>query len=223
MSLSLLFFLSCATTTRYTIQVDSIGSDTYQEQKTYVAVPTDNDVKPEDLRFKEYAGYLEKVLAQKGYTKVPSSNDANIIVYLTYGVGNPEEHTYAYSVPLYGQIGVKPSPGPAPQPGQAPSKPPFEHYNPVFGIIGTKTEYKTYTTYFKYCKIEAFDLQLYRKTNTEKQLWSTIVTSRGPNDDLRMFMPYMFAAAEQYIGVDTGKKVELVIDGNDEKVDSLKK
>ena len=38
-----------------------------------------------------------------------------------------------------------------------------------------------------------------------------------------MFMPYMFAAAEQYIGVDTGKKVELVIDGNDEKAASLKK
>jgi predicted small secreted protein len=222
---SLAFFLSsCATTKHFTVQIDSIGNDIYQEQKTYIAVPTDKDVSADDLRFKEYAGYIRKILAPKGYIEVNSSEDANIIVYLTYGVGDPELHTYAYSLPVYGQVGITVSPGPAPgHPGQPPRKPPFEHFSPIFGIVGTKTEYQTVTTYFRYCKIEAFDLSLYRTTNTEKQLWSTIITSRGESDDLRMVMPYMIAAAEQYIGVDTGRKVEVVIDEKDERASYLKR
>lgn len=222
---SLAFFLSsCATTKHFTVQIDSIGSDLYQEQKTYIAVPTDKDVSADDLRFKEYAGYIRKILAKKGYMEVNSTDDANIIVYLTYGVGDPELHTYAYSLPVYGQVGIIASPGPAPgNPGQPPRKPPFEHFSPIFGIVGTKTEYQTVTTYFRYCKIEAFDLSLYRTTNTEKQLWSTIITSRGESDDLRMVMPYMIAAAENYIGVDTGRKVEVVIDEKDERASYLKR
>jgi len=223
--LTMVFFISsCATTKHFTVQVDSIGNDIYQEQKTYIAVPTDKDVSADDLRFREYAGYLKKVLARKGYTEVNSSDEANIIVYLTYGVGDPEKYTYTYTVPVYGQVGIVPSPGPGQaHAGQPPHNPPFAHFNPVFGIIGMTTDYKTYTTYFRFCKIEAFDLDLYRKSNTEKQLWSTIITSRGPSDDLRMVMPYMIAAAGAYIGVDTGKKVELVIDEGDERVTYLKK
>jgi len=90
-------------------------------------------------------------------------------------------------------------------------------------VIGTRTEYETITTYFRYCKIEAFDLKLFKTTNTEKQLWSTVITSRGSSNDLRMVMPYLLGAAEEYIGVDTGKKLEVVINGNDERVSSLKR
>ncbi len=222
---SLAFLVSsCATTKHFTVQIDSIGADIYQDQKAYIALPTEKDVKADDLRFKEYAGYVRKILAKKGYVEVNSLDDANIVVYLTYGVGDPEQHTYVYSLPVYGQVGVVPSPGPGPaQPSQPPHKPPFGHFSPIFGIVGTKTEYQTVTTYFRYCKIEAFDLRLYRTTGTEKQLWSIIITSRGESDDLRMVMPYMLAAAEDYIGVDTGRKVEVVINGNDERALSLKR
>ncbi|MCE5255288.1 MAG: hypothetical protein LLF89_00410 [Spirochaetaceae bacterium] len=223
-SLMVISMASCATTKFLTVQVDSIGSDIYQTEKTYIAVSTDKDVEAGDLRFREYAGYIRKVLAKKGYREVDSSDDANIIVYLTYGIGDPEQHTYAYSVPIYGQIGIAPSPGPGPgtPPGQAPHNPPFKQFNPVYGIIGSTTKYENYTTYFRYCKIEAFDFKLLKETNTEKQLWSTIITSRGKSDDLRFVMPYMIAAAEDYIATDTDKKVEVTIEEKDERVVHLK-
>jgi hypothetical protein len=216
---------SCTTTKTFRVQVDSIGSNVYGAEKTYIAVPTDQEVSADDLRFREYAGYLQKILAEKGYREVASSEEANIIVYLTYGVGDPETHTYAYSVPVYGQIGVTVTPGhpmPPPSPGMPPSRPPFPHYSPIYGIIGSKTEYENYTTYFRYCKIEAFDLKSLRETNQEKQLWSTIITSRGSSDDLRYAMPYMLAAAKDYIGVNTGTKIEVTIDEKDPKATMLK-
>jgi len=219
---------SCATTKSFTVQVDSIGSNVYPAEKTYIVVPTDKDIGAEDLRFKEYAGYLKKILSKKGYREVSSSDEANIIVYFMYGVGDPELRTYAYSVPIYGQIGVTvtPSPGqpqgPAVPPAGTQKKPPFEHYSPIYGIVGSKTEYQNYITYFRYCKIEAFDLKLLKESNTEQQLWSTIITSRGTSDDLRLVMPYLLAAAEDYIGVDTGTKVEVIIGEKDARVTSLK-
>jgi predicted small secreted protein len=216
---------SCTTTKNFQVQIDSIGTNVYEAEKTYIVVPTDQQVKPDDLRFREYAGYLQKILAEKGYREVASSEEANIIVYMTYGVGDPETHTYAYSMPIYGQIGVTVTPGhpaPQPSPGTPPSRPPFPHYSPIYGIVGSKTEYQNYTTYFRYCKIEAFDLKSLRENNQERQLWSTIITSRGSSDDLRYAMPYMLAAAKDYIGVNTGTKIEVTINEKDPKVTMLK-
>lgn len=219
---------SCATTKTFLVQIDSIGNNAYHEEKTYIFVPTEKDVKADDLRFIEYTGYIEKVLSKKGYTKVDSAQDANIIVYVMYGVGDPQQHQYAYSVPVYGQIGVVPHPpasGHGPGPGNPPEsfhKAPFGHFSPVYGIIGSTTHYESYVTYFRYCKIEAFDLKLLKENDVEKQLWSTVITSTGASDDLRLMMPYMIAGAQDYIATDTGKKVEVTIDENDKRVEYIK-
>jgi hypothetical protein len=81
----------------------------------------------------------------------------------------------------------------------------------VYGIIGSTTKYDSYTTYFRYCKIEAFDLRLLREGGVERQLWSTIITSTGRSDDLRQAMPYMIAGARDYIATDTLRKVEISV------------
>jgi predicted nucleotidyltransferase len=91
----------------------------------------------------------------------------------------------------------------------------------VYGIVGSTTKYDSYTTYFRYCKIEAFDLKLLREGGVEKQLWSTIITSTGRSDDLRQAMPYMIAGARDYIATDTGRKVEIIVPEDDRTLEKL--
>ena len=211
--------LSCSTTKTIVLQIDSIGKAQYGAERSYIFMPTDKDVKSSDLRFMEYVSYIERALAGKGYRKSANADEANIIIYVTYGVGEPREHSYTYSVPLYGIInGTKPS---GPPPGSPPGSHPFGSYNPVYGIIGSTTEYSSYTTYFRYCKIEAFDLKLLRESGAEKQLWSTVITSTGRSDDLRQAMPYLIAGAKDYIATDTGRKVEINVPEDDKTLEKL--
>ena len=215
--------LSCSTTKTIVLQIDSIGKAQYEAERSYIFMPTDKDVKSSDLRFMEYASYIERALAGKGYRKSANADEANIIIYVTYGVGEPKEHSYAYSVPLYGIITSPQPSGPHPgsPPGTPPASPPFGSYNPVYGIIGSTTKYDSYTTYFRYCKIEAFDLRLLREGGTERQLWSTIITSTGRTDDLRQAMPYLIAGAKDYIATDTGRKVEINVPEDDKTLERL--
>ncbi|MCX7027109.1 MAG: hypothetical protein NT061_06455 [Spirochaetes bacterium] len=215
--------LSCSTTKTMVLQIDSIGKTQYEAQRSYIFMSTDQNVKSGDLRFAEYAGYIAKALARMGYEQVEKAEEANIIIYVTYGVGEPKEHSYSYSVPLYGIINPpKPSgPPPASSQGTPPSNPPFGRYNPVYGIVGSTMKYDSFTTYFRYCKIEAFDLKLLRESGVEKQLWSTIITSTGRSDDLRQAMPYMIAGAKDYIATDTGRKVEINVPEDNRTLEKL--
>jgi hypothetical protein len=215
--------LSCSTTKTMVLQIDSIGKAQYEAERSYIFMPTDKDVKSGDLRFMEYAAYIEKALAWKGYRKASNADEANIIIYVTYGVGEPKEHSYAYSVPLYGIINPPKLIGNPPpvSPGTPPGNPPFGSYNPVYGIVGSTTKYDSYTTYFRYCKIEAFDLKLLRESGVERQLWSTIITSTGKSDDLRQAMPYMIAGAKDYIATDTLRKVEISVPEDDKTLGKL--
>jgi len=221
-----ILLLSCSTTKTMVLQIDSIGKAQYEAERSYIFMPTDKDVKSGDLRFMEYTSYIEKALAWKGYIKASNTDEANIIIYVTYGVGEPKEHSYSYSVPLYGLIAppkpIGPPPGSPPaSPGTPPGNHPFGSYNPVYGIVGSTTKYDSYTTYFRYCKIEAFDLKLLREGGVEKQLWSTIITSTGRSDDLRQAMPYMIAGARDYIATDTGRKVEIIVPEDDRTLEKL--
>ncbi|HWR11280.1 MAG TPA: hypothetical protein VN445_05640 [Rectinemataceae bacterium] len=212
--------VSCSTTKTLVMQIDGIGRDAYPEERSYVFVPTDSALKASDLRFEKYTGYIEKALSRKGYRKVSKAEEANIIIYVMYGVGDPEQHQYAYSVPVFGPVPSRPlSPPPPPAPGSPPN-PPIRSYSPTYGIIGSTTRYETYTTYFSYCKIEAFDLKLLRESGVEKQLWSTIITSTGSSNDLRYLMPYLISGAEDYIATDTGRAIEVQIDLEDEKTEA---
>ena len=241
-----LFLISgCATNKSFVVQINSIGDDAYQDETTYIVVSTDRDVNTSDLTFLEYSGYIKKVLSSKGYTLVDSGDDANIIVFLTYGVGDPQQHVYTYTVPVYGKIAAdsrtdkapgrrppqqdqkesdqnhKEKPNPAPESDSKEKDRTFRRFTPTRGIVGTTAKHILYTTYFRYCKIEAFDLKEFKETGEEKQLWWTVVTSRGESDDLRYVMPYMITAVEDYIGSNTGKRIEVKIRENDKRVDTI--
>ena len=48
-------------------------------------------------------------MGEKGFARVGTPEESEVIVFLTYGVGNAEKHLSSYTIPHFGQTGVSAS------------------------------------------------------------------------------------------------------------------
>lgn len=215
----------CATVHQsYNVNVDSINAPQTEFKTKYLLLSGIKDVGEDDLQFREYAGYVDRALAMIGYTKATSFDEAEIAVYLSYGIGDPESHTYSYSVPTWGQTGVSSSTtyGTVNVYGNTASYSGTTTYTPQYGVTGSRTHVGTIITYFRYMILDAIDLEEYGETEEKRQLWKTTVTSTGTSGDLRQVFPVLVAASKEYFGTNTGKKVRVILYENDERVIEVK-
>ncbi len=231
------FLTGCATTKPvFHVFVDSINSNEATLGKTCIVLSGLKDVRSEDLQFKEYVSYVERALTSKGYVVVDQIENANIVVFLGYGIGDPEEHTYAYSLPIWGQTGFSSATtfgtgntlGSAyPYGGNTGLSGTTIHsgttaYTPTHGVIGATTHQDSFVTYTKYVFLNAYDLDLFRESKKEKQLWKTEMVSTGSGSDLRRVFPVLVAASSPYIGENTGHKLEIVLKEDSKEVLEIK-
>ncbi|HOG18467.1 MAG TPA: hypothetical protein PLB96_14090 [Syntrophales bacterium] len=98
--------VGCALGPMYRVKIDSISGLSTATKKTYILLPGVKDVEPNDLQFKEYSSYVERALSSAGYVRAENPQNANIAVFLSYGIGDPKDHQYSYSLPVWGQTGV---------------------------------------------------------------------------------------------------------------------
>lgn len=211
----------CAT---FRVNVDSISSSDAESKKSYILLPGLKNMEPTDLQFKEYAIYIEKALTSRGFVKANGLEDASIAIFLVYGIGNPQENIYSYSLPIWGQTGVSSADtfGHINTFGNTTTYSGTTIYTPTYGITGYMPIVNSYTTYFRFLMLDAVDLDEYKQSQKITQLWQTTVTSAGSSDDLRFVFPILVAASKPYIGTNTGKKVEISLTENDESVVEIK-
>ncbi len=159
-----------------------------------------------------------------GYIKADNIAAADIAIFLGYGIGDPETHQFTYSLPTYGKTGVSSSNtyGTVNTYGNTATYSGTTTYTPTYGVTGSTTHTGSRTTYFRYLLLDAVDLDEYRKTEKEVQLWKTTVTSTGSSGDLRQVFPILVAASKQYIGSNTGKKVKVILSESDNRVTEVK-
>jgi hypothetical protein len=72
------------------IAVHSVADPYAHFTQAYVLLPLDRKVAPADRQFLEYSRYLQKALAARGYRQARSLRDAELVVFLGYGVGPAE-------------------------------------------------------------------------------------------------------------------------------------
>jgi hypothetical protein len=70
--------------------------------------------------------------------------------------------------------------------------------------------------------LHAVDFDEYKKSEKEVQSWKTTATSSGSTRDLRLVLPTLAAASQQYIATNTGKKIKVKLYENDEQVLEIK-
>lgn len=216
---AVLLLSGCATygQPQFHVTVSSLASPRAASAKAYILLPGNKGVTWNDLQFQEYARYVMHVLDANGFVPVKDAAKADIAIVLFYGIGDPETHQYSYLLPVWGQTGVASSNayGTVTSYGGSASYSGTTTYTPSYGITGYTSQTASYTTYFRYALITAYDFSKYRQTKEQVELWKTTITSIGSSDDLRRVFPILIAAAAPYIGSSTEKQVHVTLQESD--------
>ena len=204
----------------FAVNVSSLAAGGSESFKTYVLVTGTEGAAANDLQFMEYAKYVERVLSERGFQSVTSSDTADMAIVMNYGIGEPQTTTYSYSLPVWGRKGggrttfnasTCGAGGCAHTTGTA-------YQQPTYGVVGAVNRTGTVTTYFRYLILEAVDLGEYRRSQAVVPIWKTTITSSGSSGDLRRVMPILVAAGLPYIATDTGQQIELRLYETDDRV-----
>lgn len=211
-------------TPRFNIAVDSLASQGASANKKYLLLPGNQGVTAADLQFKEYAEYLKRVLNKKGYVYTESKDEADVAIYLAYGMGDPQTYQYSYDLPIWGRTGYYASSthvAEAVVDGKTKYRT-YTTYTPAYGLIGYNTHIDSVTNYTRFAIITAYDYSQFKKDEKEVQLWKTTINSTGSSDDLRRIFPVLMAASIPYLATDTGRKVYLSMYETDAIVQEIK-
>lgn len=151
-------------------------------------------------------------------------NNADIAIFLSYGIGDPKVHTSSYSLPQWGQTGVASSTtyGTLNTYGNHANFTGTTSYTPQYGIVGYNTFSRSHYEYFRWMLLDAYDLAAYKNDQKIKLIWQTSATSVGSSDDLRLVFPVMAAATTPFIGTSTGKKILIKLHDTDNEVLSIR-
>ena len=84
------------------VSVSSYADSASASPATYKLVP-DDSIPVDGLEFREYAAQIDRMLKGRGWLKADDPDAAQVAVLVSYGIGEPKEHHYSYSMPVYGQ------------------------------------------------------------------------------------------------------------------------
>ncbi|MBM6550039.1 hypothetical protein [Marinomonas ostreistagni] len=210
---------ACSMTPTYQVGIDAINRPTdLGEGATYQLVSAMERVSSDSLQFQEFSDYVIKALATKGYQLTPSSEAADFSVALDYGVSDPQTEQYRQSVPVYGHTGyhaVTETTQVAAKDGGTQVVRTIRHV-PSYGVRGFRDELRTMTTYRSHIRLTAKSLD-----QAASQLWDITITLTDGEQDLRRLFPIMLAAAQDYIGGNTGQKVYVELKADNARVEQL--
>lgn len=206
----------------YEITVDALAAREGVGATTYVLAPGNPGVSAEDLQYQEYARLLDRALQAQGYSAAQSQQNAELTIVLSYGVHGPFTQTESYSRPTWGHVGFRRIYHDVPRCDRVPGSRASYSLAPTYGVTGYSTGSFSVTTYSQYTTIEAFHSTDFEQPSSSVVLWRVDLTNVGESSDLRQGFPVMLAAAMPYIGSNSGQKLELELDEDDDAVQFLK-
>jgi len=209
--LVLLLQTGCQTTQQYTARVSSFGAHPNREETRYVIKPSNSD-EVNRFEFEEYAGYLERALAVKGFQRENDDTVANVIIYLGYNISGPNRIKTRTYVPIMEMV---PTPNTTTTGNINYSNNQINYQESTSGTMIMQTkEFREIigesTTYVRTVRVYASEM----KTDDAAQsindaMWVTEIVSEGSSGELRNVMPVMIAAALEYFG-ESSKGVHII-------------
>jgi hypothetical protein len=141
------------------------------------------NVTDNDLEFIQAAKYVENALSV-AYSRVNSVEAADVLIRVAYGIGSPQRN-YDYVVVSHG------------------------YSYPVGWMWFTappQTKTVTTTSYPRNLIVEAYGL---KDKEAETPIWKTTANSEGTTSDIHSVLPYMIAASRGYMGVSSGRQMDV--------------
>jgi hypothetical protein len=220
--LSGLQFLLTACTTTIGVSVDAItDSRTAFAGKRYLLTSGNAEVSSADLYFQEFSRYFDYILQKKGYIKVTDFDNADMEILLSFNLSDGRTGISTYSWPNYETYGggVVTVTETRTVNGVKTTTERRVHVPSQIVRVGDSYETRSYTIYSRSAHIIAIPTA--GKDKEIKPLWDVSIRSVGESDDLRFIMPFMVAAAEPYIGINTGRQQNIELKENDPRVQEL--
>lgn len=213
---------ACASNPPYSVNVNSIADSTAGPIGTYTIIPLDESVNHTDLQFREFARYVRSSIPRSMGHYVEPDADPDAVVILAYGIGDPATEVSSFSIPQFGQTGISSAQtfGTMSSYGNHGTYSGTTTFTPTYGITGYSTHIASQRTYSRHIALFAYDLK--SSGGEPRQIWQTVIQSRGSNDDLRSVFPIMIAAAGPTIGSNTSESQRITIRENDPKVSALR-
>ncbi|MBN1378779.1 MAG: DUF4136 domain-containing protein [Gammaproteobacteria bacterium] len=176
------------------LTVNAIAApDASSKGNNFFIIPGMQNLSENDLEFMEVSRYVTNALSKKSYVRADSADNADILVRLGYGIGDPQTSSETVAI--------------------------SQGYSYAVGWMWftepPKTQTVKETTYRRNLILEAYDL---KDPERKSQLWKTIVKSEGTSSDLNRILAYMIAASSEYFGTSTGMQIDLRISGRDPRV-----
>ncbi len=208
--LVLFALLGCRSAT-YDVSIDS-RTRAFPSGRYYL-IPTVPEQDPQSLEFLEFRAYADHLLAGRGLERVDDLLAADIVVGFGYAIDEGERISHATSMPVFGERFW----GGSPYGFYDPSMP-FGWRSPYWsswGVIGYRYHHHEETAYQRSSTLIAWPAEGVASSDASgappQAFWHTEIASRGGSDDLRHVLPAMLFVAREYVGTDTGGKVEVEV------------
>lgn len=184
------------------------------EATTYIVLPLNQGVSPTDGEFQEYSAYLRKALDAHGYRSVLSFEDAQLAVFLGYGIGRLEDHLSSYVMPAVGRMDVTPNTTHAQMSPYGSSRMAASRMLrfSATDLRGDPSSGDGEPTFTRYAIINAVDAEEYRAEQRFMRVWSTKIVSVGHSEDLHTMFPVILAGAWDLIGANADRIVHRQVD-----------
>ena len=183
--------------------MDAINNPEVEELYSYKIVSTNPEASEEDLEFKEAAEYIKTALSAKGMYEAPDVEHADMIIDLSYGVGEPQVEFKTYYQPVNGE---------------------WIHRGKLFRVelVGMEERVVPIIVYEKHIRLTSLDNTQSDESEGPVQAWSIYVKNKDQSDDLRKYLPLMAAAAIEYLGENTDSQQEIKVKKGEESVSFVK-
>jgi hypothetical protein len=214
--------------TAFPVQVNALADPALGPRSSYALLSGLQDVSSADLEFRSAAAQLHRALAAEGFYEAPSLAEAELAIFVSYGVGDPEIHQTYYSYPIYADVGghastitsVTTGPDGKPVTTTTTIREPLRRE-----VIGVQRETSTTTVYRKFLTLSARINRDFQQADPAtldplqpraREAWRITAALRDSSDDLRASLPIMVAAIQPHLGSDTGKAIIVYVENTAE-------
>lgn len=185
---------------------------------TYVLTPGQEGVTVGDLQFQEFSRYVERALSTQGLRRTSDPEQAEVVILLSYAIGDPKTFQSQVSIPVFGQTGISSINTVGTISGGTYRS--TTTATPTYGVTGYNQVQTSNTYYMRNARLTAYKKEEIEK-KTLNQFWKVSIASAGQSGDLRYIFPYLITAALPYIGKNSGQAVTVQMPQNHAGVAAL--
>jgi len=190
--ISILVLSGCATT--YKVKVDALKSSNVEEPyESFHIVSADPEIDRKVPQFETVSNYLKAALSGKGMYEAPDGEKADLIIEVSFGIGDPEIEFEEVSVPADGYPGMY-----------------------------VLTEVVPITIYGKFLRISARDNKEIDQLESLEEVWHLYISARDQSSDLEKYLPLLVAAGQDFMGQETKGQVRVKIKDESDAVVFIK-